>query len=214
VVCRADLRRHRISLHWQAPDGTAFGSLAALQRHLVREGTPALFAVNAGMYHADLDPVGLYVENGRQRVRASTASGPGNFHLKPNGVFFVADGRAGVMETTQFLRRGPRVELATQSGPMLVINGRMHPRFNPASDSRKIRNGVGVADGTVAYFVLSEQPVTFSAFASVFRDVLRTPNALYLDGSVSSLLSPDYDRQSFRSLGPLLAVSPRAGPTP
>ncbi len=72
--------------------------------------------MNAGMYHPALDPVGLYVENGRQFVGPSTRAGPGNFHLKPNGIFFVANGKAGVMETGQYLRRNPRPELATQSG--------------------------------------------------------------------------------------------------
>ncbi len=142
-------------------------------------------------------------------MRASTAGGPGNFHMKPNGVFFIAGGKAGVMETGQFLRRGIAPELATQSGPMLVINNRLHPRFPAEGVSRKVRNGVGVRDGDRIVFAISEGPVTFTDFARLFRDRLATPNALFLDGSVSSLAAPGLDRTGFRSLGPMIAAFDR-----
>jgi uncharacterized protein YigE (DUF2233 family) len=209
VVCDVDLRRHSLEIFWRDKGGEAIGSLAALNRKLQAEGRRPLFTMNAGMYHAELNPVGLYVENGRQFVRASTTSGPGNFHMKPNGVFYVADGKAGVMETVQFLRRGLRPELATQSGPMLVINGRLHPRFPVEGVSRKVRNGVGVRDGDTVVFAISEGAVTFTDFARLFRDRLGTPNALFLDGSVSSLVAPGIDRTGFRSLGPMIGAFER-----
>jgi uncharacterized protein YigE (DUF2233 family) len=210
IVCRVDLRQHQLGLFWRDRRGEPFGSLSALDRHLQAEGRRPLFTMNAGMYHAALDPVGLYVENGRQLVGASTRAGPGNFHLKPNGIFFVANGKAGVLETGQYLRRNPRPELATQSGPMLVINGQMHPKFSEDGHSRKVRNGVGVQDGDTVYFALSEGPVSFADFARLFRDRLKTPNALFLDGSVSSLSAPGLDRTGFRSLGPMIGAFERS----
>ncbi len=206
ITCRVDLRLHRLGLYWRAPGGDAFGSLGALTKHLQSGGERPLFAMNAGMYHADLDPVGLYVEKGREIVRASTTNGPGNFHMKPNGVFYVSSGKAGVVETGQYLKRGVRAEIATQSGPMLVINNRLHPRFSAEGISRKVRNGVGVRDGDIVIFAISEGPVTFTAFARLFKEQLGTPNALYLDGSVSSLTAPGLDRTGFRSLGPMIAA--------
>jgi uncharacterized protein YigE (DUF2233 family) len=206
IVCEVDLRRHRLDLFWRDRGGQPFASLSNLNRELQAGGQRPLFTMNAGMYHAELDPVGLYVEKGRQFVKASTTNGPGNFHMKPNGVFFVADGKAGVMETSQYLRRGVRPELATQSGPMLVINNRLHPRFPSEGVSRKVRNGVGVRDGDTAIFAISEGAVTFTDFARLFRDKLGTPNALFLDGSVSSLSAPGFDRTGFRSLGPMIGA--------
>jgi uncharacterized protein YigE (DUF2233 family) len=206
IVCEIDLRQHSLEIFWKAPGGQAFGSLQALNRHLQATGRRPLFAMNAGMYHAELDPVGLYIENGRQMVRASTAAGPGNFHMKPNGVFFVAGDRAGVMETRQFLRQSPKATLATQSGPMLVINNKLHPRFPSEGVSRKVRNGVGVRGDQTVFFAISEQAVTFTAIARLFRDGLGAPNALFLDGSVSSLTAPGLDRTGFRSLGPMIAA--------
>jgi uncharacterized protein YigE (DUF2233 family) len=210
VVCTVDLKFQRLELFWRAPNGEPFGSLSSLNRHLQSRGDKPLFSMNAGMYHAELDPVGLYVENGRERVKASTTNGPGNFHLKPNGVFFIANGKAGVMETGQFLRRGTKPEIATQSGPMLVINNKLHPKFPSEGVSRKVRNGVGVKNGDTVIFAISEGPVTFTAFAKLFRDKLETPNALFLDGSVSSMTAPGIERTGFRSLGPMIAAFERS----
>jgi uncharacterized protein YigE (DUF2233 family) len=206
VVCEVDLRRHRLEIFWRDRGGQPYGSLSSLNRELQAAGQRPLFTMNAGMYHAELDPVGLYVEKGRQFVKASTTNGPGNFHFKPNGVFFVADGKAGVMETSQFLRRGFKPELATQSGPMLVINNRLHPKFPAEGVSRKVRNGVGVKDADTVIFAISEGAVTFTDFARFFRERLGTPNALFLDGSVSSLSAPGFDRTGFRSLGPMIGA--------
>ncbi len=211
IVCEIDLRRHRLDLFWRDKTGQPFGSLASLNRELLASGRRPLFTMNAGMYHPDLDPVGLYVEKGRQFVKASTSSGPGNFHLKPNGVFFVLDGKAGIMETGQYLRRNIRPDIATQSGPMLVINNRLHPRFPSEGVSRKVRNGVGVKDADTVFFVISEGGVTFTDFARLFRDRLGTPNALFLDGSVSSLSAPGLDRTGFRSLGPMIGAFEKSG---
>ena len=209
VVCQIDLRLHRLDLFLRDRKGDPFGSLSALNRQLQADGQRPLFTMNAGMYHAGLDPVGLYVENGRQFVGASTTNGPGNFHMKPNGVFFVANGKAGILETGQFLRRNIRPEIATQSGPMLVINGKLHPRFPSEGVSRKVRNGVGVKDGDTVYFAISEGAVTFTDFAKLFLDRLGTPNALFLDGSVSSLSAPGIDRSGFRPLGPIIGAFER-----
>jgi uncharacterized protein YigE (DUF2233 family) len=211
IVCEIDLRRHRLDLFWRDRAGQPFGSLASLNRELQASGQRPLFTMNAGMYHAELDPVGLYVEKGRQFVKASTTSGPGNFHLKPNGVFFVSDGKAGVMETGQYLRRNLRPDIATQSGPMLVINNRLHPRFPSEGVSRKVRNGVGVKDADTVVFAISEGGVTFTDFARLFRDRLGTPNALFLDGSVSSISAPGLDRTGFRSLGPMIGAFEKGG---
>jgi uncharacterized protein YigE (DUF2233 family) len=206
IVCTVDMRQNRLEIFWRDPKGEAFGSISSLSRHLQAKGDKPLFLMNAGMYHAELNPVGLYVENGREFARASTTNGPGNFHLKPNGIFYVSGGKVGVLETGQYLRRGIKAEIATQSGPMLVINNRLHPRFPSEGVSRKVRNGVGVRDVDTAYFAISESAVTFTQFARLFRDKLKTPNALFLDGSVSSLSTPGLDRTGFRSLGPMIGA--------
>jgi uncharacterized protein YigE (DUF2233 family) len=127
--------------------------------------------------------------------------------MKPNGVFYVDGKSAGVLDTAEFSRRKLKPEFATQSGPMLVINGRLHPRFLANATSKNRRNGVGVA-GKKVIFALAETPVTLHQFARVFRDVLKTPNALYLDGSISRLYAADIHRNDIGfPMGPIVAVS-------
>jgi uncharacterized protein YigE (DUF2233 family) len=154
TVCEVDLGKHTVRLYWKRSDGTPYAYLSSLPRALEHETGKLLFATNAGMFDPDLKPVGLYVEQGRELVHANARSGYGNFHMKPNGIFYIAAGRAVVAETQAFLKQHPQADLATQSGPMLVINGRLHPRFDRGSTSLKARNGVGVrADGKVIFAI-------------------------------------------------------------
>jgi uncharacterized protein YigE (DUF2233 family) len=211
TICEVDLRKHMLRLYWKKSDGSPYAYLSALPRALEGEAGRILFATNAGMFDPALKPVGLYVEQGRELVHVNTTSGYGNFHMKPNGVFYVSVDRAAVAETRAFVKQSPRADLATQSGPILVLNGRLHPRFDPHSTSLKTRNGVGVrADGKVI-FAISQGEVSFAAFARLFRNGLNCPNALFLDGgSASSLYSPSLNRVgNILSLGPMLAVYER-----
>lgn len=212
VVCTLDLRRYRLKTFWQRPDGEPYGSFSRLAE--VEKGL--VFAMNGGMYHKDTSPVGLYVENGRELKRANTASGPGNFHMKPNGVFYIAGDRAGVVETGRYLRQRPRAEFATQSGPMLVIDGKIHPKISDEGVSRKIRNGVGLRDPQTVVFAISNGAVTFGEFARLFRDELGTSNALFLDGSISSLYAPSVNRADWGlPMGPMIgAVEANGGRPP
>lgn len=197
-----------LRLFLTAPDGRPYGSFERLVAGLKATGQHLVFAMNGGMYHPDRRPVGLYVENGRQGARLVTRAGPGNFGLLPNGVFCIAGDRFRVIESRAYKAEPPECSYASQSGPMLVIAGALHPRFLKESDSRHIRNGVGVsADGRRAWFVISDRPVSFYTFASLFRDRLKTPDALYLDGTVSRLYAPALGRADpGRPMGPILGV--------
>jgi len=186
-----------------------YGQFSAVDRALGAQGLQLVFAMNAGMYHRDLAPVGLYVDDGGETAPLVTAQGPGNFGLLPNGVFCVAaDGAFSVVESQRFAKARPDCRFATQSGPMLVIGGALHPRFLPASNSLNIRNGVGVSeDGTRAVFVISDGRVNFHSFGRFFRDVLGLGDALYLDGSISRLYAPALGRQDGGfAIGPIVGV--------
>jgi uncharacterized protein YigE (DUF2233 family) len=211
-VCEVDLRKTAVRLYWRRPDGAPYRYLQSLPRSLGSKTEELLFATNAGMFDPDYRPVGLYVEEGEELVRANTKSGYGNFHLKPNGVFFVRGDTAGVLETNAYLKLRPSVDLATQSGPMLVINGRLHPRFNRARSSLKPRNGVGIRAPNTVVFAISEGEVSFDAFARLFRDRLKCRDALFLDGgSASSLYLPALGvGGNLLPLGPMLGVFAKA----
>ncbi len=184
--------------------GDVLGRFSAVEAN---EGRNLLFAMNAGMYHDDRAPVGHYVEDNVEEMRVISSDGPGNFGLLPNGVLCIAD-TLRVYETFEYLEQSPDCTFATQSGPMLVIDGVLHPRFIPNGSSRFIRNGVGTsADGSYAVFAISNEPVNFHDFATLFRDFVRVPNALYFDGKVSRLYAPSINRSDFGwQLGPIVGV--------
>ena len=166
------MRHQVVKFFWKRPDGQPYGYLSSLPQSLDKHSS-LLFATNAGMYDPDCTPVGLYVENGRELVRANTKAGPGNFHMRPNGVLYVAAESAGVLETGSFLKQKPRSDFATQSRTMLVINGRLHPRFARNGGSQKYRTGVGSREPSTLVFAISEGEVSFGEFARLFRDKLR-----------------------------------------
>ena len=173
------------------------------------------FAMNGGMFGEDGRAIGLLVEKGRQIHAINRREGGGNFHLMPNGVFLVRrDGSAAVI-TSDSYKPSPDITFATQSGPMLVVAGKLHPRFDPDGSSRNIRNGVGIARDGRARFVISEDPVSFGKFARLFRDDLGAKDALYFDGSVSSLWDPANGRRDAHApLGPMVVVFKPAGSEP
>jgi uncharacterized protein YigE (DUF2233 family) len=188
--------------------GEPFRYLSSLASELQEDGKTLLFAMNAGMFDDNYRPIGFYMEDGNQAKKLNRRGGAGNFHLKPNGVFYIKDGKAAVVETEAFAKSGIKPEFASQSGPMLVINGKIHPKFSETGTSRKLRNGVGVDQEGRVHFVISEGAVTFWEFATLFRDELKTRNALFFDGTVSSIYAPDINRNdSYIPIGPMVGVT-------
>jgi len=204
VAAGADLRL------WQtAPDGRPVGTFDRLEALAKAEGRVLVFAMNAGMYHPDRRPVGLFVKDSHQAAPIVTRAGPGNFGMLPNGVFCIRpDGGFAVIESRAYAENPPGCRDASQSGPMLVIGGALHPRFIPGSDSRHVRNGVGVsADRRRAVFAISDRPVNFHDFARLFRDHLGLPDALYFDGRISRLYAPGIGRDDGGfPMGPIVGL--------
>ncbi|WP_147109412.1 phosphodiester glycosidase family protein [Tateyamaria sp. syn59] len=208
TICTVDPATEELRLFLNDDTGAPYGQFSAVDDALATEGKMLSFAMNAGMYHEDRAPVGHYVEDGEEIMRVISNPGPGNFGLLPNGILCLRPGRADVFETLDFVDRAPDCTFATQSGPMLVIDGALHPRFLPDSTSRYIRNGVGTsADGTKAIFAISNNAVTFHEFGSLFRDALNMPNALFFDGNISRLYAPQMSRDDFGfALGPIIGT--------
>lgn len=180
---------------------------ADLEMRLDRRAEKVAFAMNAGMYDEDGRPIGLAIVDGKQKHAINRNKGGGNFHLMPNGVFQLRDDGSAAIVPSKAWRPSPSIRFATQSGPMLVIDGKLHPAFEPDGTSRYIRNGVGIAPGGRPLFVISEEPVSFGKFARFFRDGLKARNALFLDGAVSALWDPANGRRDItKPLGPMVVA--------
>lgn len=204
--CLAVPSRHRISMALGPEGGSPFRSLARFSQ-TPRPGKVA-FAMNAGMFDDEGKPIGYFVENGERLQTLNTADGEGNFHMKPNGVFYGTGDSWAVMATDEFLANvSERPAFGTQSGPMLVIDGRIHPEISSDGTSKAIRNAVGVDTKGRAHFVISNAPLSFGKLARFMRDELETPNALYLDGNVSQLWNPSTERlDGGAPIGPIVVV--------
>ena len=214
LVCRYVPGRDEIRLERRGSDGKP-GSLAELEKALGADRQRVRFAMNAGMYDPKRRPLGLYVAQGSEDRPLDRDTGAGNFYMLPNGVFWVdGEGAPHVDESEAFAVSGAKPVWATQSGPLLLRAGALHPAITENGPSRHIRNGVGILGGQ-ALFVISESEVSFGRLARFFRDGLGCADALYLDGTVSSLWVPALGRQDKRSdLGTFLVVLRAKGDGP
>lgn len=203
--CIAIPERHRIATALAGPDGN-FRSLSAFAA--TRDPKTIAFAVNAGMFDEAGDPIGYFVQAGERTKELNTAEGEGNFHMQPNGVFFGSGDSWEIRTSEDFLDNvSERPDFGTQSGPMLVVGGRLHPEIRDDGPSRTIRNAVGVDARGRAHFVISAAPISFGKLARFYRDELKVKNALYLDGSVSQLWNPATERlDGGAPIGPILVV--------
>jgi len=211
--CIADPATHRITMANLGADKQPFGSLSAFAASV--DAATIAFAINGGMYGDDLRPVGYYVENGARLGELDRGAGPtgepANFYMKPNGVFFGKSGGGWRVlgSNTFFNTVGDRPQFGTQSGPMLLVDGKLHPEIQDNGPSKAIRNGVGVDSAGKAHFVISGGPVSFGQLARYFRDEVKVTNALYLDGAVSSLWDPASGRMDKGRVGPIIVITKR-----
>jgi uncharacterized protein YigE (DUF2233 family) len=207
--CTADPAQHSIGMANLGIDKQPFGSLSAFAASV--DPATIAFAVNGGMYGDDLKPIGYFVQNGERLKELNRETGEGNFYMKPNGVFFGTGGKWQVLGSNTFFNTvGDRPQFGTQSGPLLLVDGKLHPEVQDDGPSKAIRNGVGVDGAGRAHFVISDAPVSFGQLARYFRDVVKVSNALYLDGQVSSLWDPATGRMDKGRTGPIIVVTKRA----
>jgi uncharacterized protein YigE (DUF2233 family) len=210
--CVATPGRESIRTYLTAPAGQPLRSLGQLKALLGKDAESIAFAMNAGMFDDAGKPIGYYVEQGIRSKMLNRNKGGGNFHLLPNGVFSVEGDGWHIRTSDTFADTvSKRPSYATQSGPMLVIDGKLHPQIAANGPSINIRNAIGIDTQGRAHFVISEVPVSFGRIARFMRDSLKCTNALYLDGAVSALWYPAGDRlDASVPLGPLIVAEKAA----
>lgn len=180
-----------LRLHWKGKNAKPLRTVEELENHVRSVGREIQFATNAGIFEPGGIPSGLHVQEGVELRPINLQEGRGNFFLKPNGVFFIQGDRARVLRSEVFSVGGFTPRLALQSGPMLVINGEIHPVFRAASEHLFHRNGIGVLPDGQALILMtdlrSQTRINLHQFARMFLDH-GCKNALFLDGDLSFMV--------------------------
>lgn len=149
----------------------------------------------------------MYIENGIMHQELNTREASGNFYLKPNGVFYLTKNRSAVICATSDFKNEESILFATQSGPMLVHEGKIHDAFKKGSKNLNIRNGVGILPDGKVVFAMSKAEVNLYDFAMYFSE-LGCKEALYLDGFVSRTYLPSQNWiQTDGDFGVMIAVT-------
>jgi uncharacterized protein YigE (DUF2233 family) len=197
-----------IEFFWKDNDGNIFRNIENLRKYTETNGRKLRFAMNGGMYQENNKPLGLFIQNQKTITPLNTREeANGNFYLKPNGVFYITTAKKAFITLTQNFKSDEQIKFATQSGPMLVIEGEINPVFKQNSDNLNIRNGVCVLDDSKIVFVISERQVNFYDFAAHFKN-LGCRDALYLDGFVSRIYLPEKDiKQLDGDFGVIIGVT-------
>ncbi|MDA9067009.1 phosphodiester glycosidase family protein [Flavobacteriales bacterium] len=184
-----NLEKQNLQFFLKNESGEYYNTFYNLKKELENKDEELVFAMNGGMFMKDYTPLGLYIENGVEKHKINkTQEAFGNFYMQPNGIFYITEDKKGVVcKSTDFENKN--IQYATQSGPMLVIDGKLHPKFNEGSKNLNIRNGVGILPNGNVLFAMSKKKINFYDFAQYFKK-LGCKNALYLDGFVSRTYLP------------------------
>jgi len=204
----ADPSIQEIEFWWKDDVGKRIGSIRNLKQIVESKGRKLLFATNGGMFDPGFSPHGLFVQHGEILVGLDTQkAGAGNFYMQPNGVFRIGKDRYPAIRKTSDFVFDSTVAFATQSGPMLLVDGAINPLFVEGSKNLHVRSGVGILPDGKVLFAISKDEMNFHDFASYFRSK-GCREALYLDGFVSEAYIPGKDRQDLDGdFGPLIGVT-------
>lgn len=200
-------KKENLKFYWKNENGENFKNVENLKLWLKKKRKKLIFGTNGGMYKKDNSPQGLYIENGYKIIEIDTTTGNGNFYLKPNGIFYISIDKIPTICSTEKFTDNKKINFATQSGPMLIIDGNIHSEFQKNSVNLNIRNGVGILPNNEVIFAMSKKEINFYEFAKYFKE-LGCKNALYLDGFVSRTYLPEKKwKQTDGNFGVIIGVS-------
>lgn len=200
-------KKANVKLYWKNDKGEVLNNFKKMKSFIEEKNEKLLFAMNGGMFHRNYSPVGLYIENSKMIRKLNNSSGKGNFYLKPNGTFYItSENIANICQTSKFVYND-NIKYATQSGPMLVINNKIHSAFTKGSKHLNIRNGVGILPNNELFFAMSTEKISLYDFAEYFKNK-GCKNALFLDGYVSKIYYPAENwKQTNGNFGVMIGVT-------
>lgn len=190
VIFEVNPKTENIEFYWKDDNAQAIKSIKNLKEYLESKNKKLRFAMNGGMFEVNNIPKGLYIENSKILNKIDTSAGDGNFYIQPNGIFYITQNKESQIVETKKFQYNTNIQFATQSGPILLKDGKVNPIFQEQSKNLNIRDGVGILDNGNVVFAMSKKEVNFYNFTLLFKG-LGCKNALYLDGFVSRTYFPE-----------------------
>ena len=153
-------------------------------------------AITGGMYEEkDKLPPGLIIENGKITKPLNLKRGKGNFYdPSPNGVFYIGKNDAGITEAS-FFQNTSDISFAIQTGPMLISNNNINPRFEVTSNNRYARTAIGLSNKggkKILVFVTSKSLVNFHEIANFMKIQQGCEDALHLESINAYMCYPGF----------------------
>ena len=191
-----------IKMYWKDSAGVPFMTF----ERLLKLNKRIVFITGTGK---SLVPYGLYIENGKLlHPMRKPLNYKVSHKIQPDGVFYTNGKQAFIhpLEEKKFYKNA---KWAIQSGPLLLIDG----RINPALPNKKktMRHGVGIKkDGKVCFAVIE---AGMKDFAKHFLDEGCT-NALYLDGENADTWENGSTLKKFSRFGPMIVAEKTNGNLP
>ena len=184
IVYKTKLENKAVKMNWLDNNGKALNSMKRFVEYTGKD--KILFATNGGIYKENYTPEGLYIENYLLMSEINLKDGEGNFYVKPNGIFYIKNGKPYITDSEKFVY-DKDIQYAVQSGPLLIENGKISTKFSPDSKSLKLRSGVGVTDDGELVFLMSSEKVNFYEFMEYALKKLNCKDFLFLDGTISKM---------------------------
>ena len=174
-----------VQLHWKDAEGNDYQSLTRLKNAL-EDSYNVKMIMNAGIYSMNNVPAGLWIEQGKELNALNTKSGKGNFHVQPNGVFAIAGNKPYILTTAAYQKSKLKPDFALQSGPMLIIHGKMNSQFRASLESYHKRNAVCLTKQNELLFLMTikGEPNLYTLSQGLLK--IGCHDALYLDGTISN----------------------------
>lgn len=195
-----DLTKDKIEFFYQNDNNQNLCDFESVNNYVKCKGDNLVFITNGGMFQKDISPLGAFYYKGKEIKPINLLDGTGNFYIKPNGVFCIdKNNKANIVVSEKFNAIADKIFYATQSGPMLVIDGKINEKFQESSTNENIRSGVGLINETTIVFAISNEPVSFYTFANLFKEYFGCRNALFLDGVVSEMYHPKIERYNLNT---------------
>jgi len=186
-----------IKMYWKDSKGIPYMTF----ERLLKSNKNIVFITGVGKFSGAFSSIGLYIENGQQLHPIKTVQNTKiNLEIQPCGVFHI-NASGAFIDPLQSKQAYKHAIWAIQSGPMLLIDGRINAAL--PNRTKVLRNGVGIKKDGKVYFACME--ASMREFAEHFQKQ-GCLNALILESDHPDVWYNGNSRNKFNRFGPMIVA--------